>query len=299
MDLIKIGRYIAGKRKQLGMTQRQLAERLGMSDKSVSKWERGVCLPDVSVYSELCLILGISIHEFLAGEDIPRENLIQKSEENIIGVTTDSKHKQDRLKIVIGVLLILSVLLISVSCIVVYHEKKPENRSAPVAQDSIEMETAKLFSGPDGAHIYKFTTTDEYKRLHLYVSEYHSGELMDKRNMELGFESIGSSESGAILIFPDFKNYMVKIVISAGGSKLSAELPILEGVADREYYGRSATEIREETAVRYDEEQPLAALIYDDDEMHVIDIYDLVGGLTDSLAENDYVYYFSFEFCKE
>ena len=57
MDLIKIGKYIAGKRKELGMTQKQLAEKLGMSDKSVSKWERGVCLPDVSVYSDLCLIL--------------------------------------------------------------------------------------------------------------------------------------------------------------------------------------------------------------------------------------------------
>ena len=47
MDLVKIGKYIAGKRKELGLTQRQLADKLGMSDKSVSKWERGVCLPDV------------------------------------------------------------------------------------------------------------------------------------------------------------------------------------------------------------------------------------------------------------
>lgn len=57
MDLVKIGQYIAGKRKNLGMTQKQLAEKLGMSDKSVSKWERGICLPDVSIYSDLCLLL--------------------------------------------------------------------------------------------------------------------------------------------------------------------------------------------------------------------------------------------------
>ena len=57
MDLIKIGKYIAEKRKALGLTQKQLAEQLGMSDKSVSKWERGICLPDVSVYMELCGIL--------------------------------------------------------------------------------------------------------------------------------------------------------------------------------------------------------------------------------------------------
>ena len=59
MDLVKIGKYIAGKRKDLGMTQKQLAEKLGMSDKSVSKWERGVCLPDVSVYSELLSLIHI------------------------------------------------------------------------------------------------------------------------------------------------------------------------------------------------------------------------------------------------
>lgn len=75
MDLVKIGSYIAEKRKSLGMTQKQLAEKLGKSDKSVSKWERGICLPDVSVYLELCEILGISLNEFLAGEDIEVTNV--------------------------------------------------------------------------------------------------------------------------------------------------------------------------------------------------------------------------------
>ena len=65
MDLIKIGKYISGKRKELGLTQKQLAEKLDKSDKSVSKWERGICLPDVSVYMELCSILNITINEFL------------------------------------------------------------------------------------------------------------------------------------------------------------------------------------------------------------------------------------------
>lgn len=73
MDLIRIGQYIAGKRKALGLTQKQLAEKLGVSDKSVSKWERGVCLPDVSLYTELCAALGIGINEFLSGDDIGRK----------------------------------------------------------------------------------------------------------------------------------------------------------------------------------------------------------------------------------
>ena len=90
MDLIKIGKYIAEKRKALGLTQKQLAEQLGMSDKSVSKWERGICLPDVSVYMELCGILGISMNEFLAGEDISEENIVKISEDNLIQVAKDS-----------------------------------------------------------------------------------------------------------------------------------------------------------------------------------------------------------------
>ena len=75
MDTAKIGRYIAEKRKRAKLTQRQLADKLGKSDKSVSKWERGICLPDVSVYMELCEILEISVNEFLAGEDISEESV--------------------------------------------------------------------------------------------------------------------------------------------------------------------------------------------------------------------------------
>jgi hypothetical protein len=67
----------------------------------------------------------------------------------------------------------------------------------------------------------------------------------------------------------------------------------------REYYGRSAAEIVGKTDIRYNEEQGLLALIYDNDQMRVLDINDLMNGQTDSLRENDYVYYFSFEFCKE
>lgn len=114
MDLVKIGKYIASKRRQLGMTQRQLAEKLGMSDKSVSKWERGVCLPDVSVYSDLCQILGISLNEFLAGEDIAQDSFVQKSEANIISVIRNSKQKQRFLKSIIAVLLVISIAGLSV-----------------------------------------------------------------------------------------------------------------------------------------------------------------------------------------
>lgn len=300
MDLIKIGKYIAGKRKELGMTQKQLAEKLGMSDKSVSKWERGVCLPDVSVYSDLCLILGISINEFLAGEDIAQENIERKSEENIIGVATDSKHKQRRLKAVICALLIISILAVSVIGAALYRANKPMNFIAPVSEDSVEMQTVKLLAGSGGANVYKFTTTDEYNRLNIYISEYQAGELVNKERMELGFEGIGSPKNGEIIIVPDYEHAVIKLVISTDeGSKFSTELPIMEGVEDKEYYGRSESRIEGETKILYDIEQPLVGMIYDNDEMYVIDLYDLLSGETDSLSKNDYMYLFSYEFSKE
>lgn len=298
MDLIKIGRYIADKRKGLGMTQRQLAEKLGMSDKSVSKWERGVCLPDVSVYSELCQLLEISIHEFLAGEDIPQENIMQKAEENIIDVTADSKKKQNKLKAIICILVISSFLVLSALGIAVYLENRPQNFLAPVAQDSIEMETAKLFAGIDGAYIYHFTATDEYDSIRIHISEYHAGKLVN-HGIILSLGNMDSPEHGSILIFPDFENFVVKIVVSAGGSTGSSEIHILENVADRRYYGRSATGIQESTDIRYGEEQPLVALIYDNDIMSVPPIDNLLDENLWILEENDYVYCFSFEFCRE
>ena len=109
-----IGKHIAEKRKALGLTQKQLAHKLNMSDKSVSKWERGICLPDVSVYLELCEILDMSINEFLAGEEIPAEKLAEKSADNLLQVTKDSKNRQKFLKRIIAALIIVTCCRIGI-----------------------------------------------------------------------------------------------------------------------------------------------------------------------------------------
>ena len=298
MDLIKIGKYIAGKRKSLGMTQKQLAEKLGMSDKSVSKWERGVCLPDVSVYKELCSILGISLNEFLAGEDIAQENMIQKSETNIIEVIRDNINKQKCLKVMKCILVFIFICVVSVIGFTIYRLKKPQNFITPLAEDSIEMQTAKLLAGPDGAFIYKFITTDEYKKLRLHIHRYESGRLSNQDKVEIGFEDIGSPKSGEIVMVPDFDNYVIKLIISGDGNKLSTEIPILENVEDREYYGRSATEIQNIVDIRYNKQQPLIAFLYDDETMSVPALDDLINSQTEFISNNDYVYYVAFEFCK-
>ena len=298
MDLIKIGKYIAGKRKSLGMTQKQLAEKLGMSDKSVSKWERGVCLPDVSVYKELCSILGISLNEFLAGEDIAQENLIQKSETNIIEVIKDNINKEKCLKVMKYILLVISIFALSVLGFAIYRLKKPQNYISPVAKDSIEIQTAELLAGPDGAFVYKFITTDEYKKLRLHIYRYESGKLIDQDKVEMGFEDISSPQSGEIVMVPDFNNYVIKLIISGDGNKLSTEFPVLENVEDKEYYGRAATEIKNVVDIKYNKQQPLIAFVYDNDEMNVPTLDDFINSQTDFLSKNDYVYYVAFEFCK-
>ena len=298
MDLIKIGTYIAGKRKTLGMTQKQLAEQLGMSDKSVSKWERGICLPDVALYAELCQILGISINEFFAGEDITKEDLMQKSEENIIGVAKESKQKQKRLRSMLCLMLAVSVLVLSAGGIILYRSNGPQNVIAPVDQESVEMKTVELLSGVDGAFMYQYVTTDSYASLKIFVSEYHSGKLIQKEPVLLGHEEIGSPKHGTVLIVPDFDHFTVKIIIADDASKFSTEIPILERVEDRAYYGRSASEITRKTDVVYNKEQPLVALVYGKNQVRSIDLHDVTNGTSEALAENDYVYYFSFEFCK-
>ena len=234
----------------------------------------------------------------MAGEDIAQENMIQKSETNIIEVIKDNINKQKCLKAMKYILLVISIFAVSVIGFSIYRLKKPQNYISPVAKDSIEMQTAELLAGPDGAFVYKFITTDEYKKLRLHIYRYESGKLSDQDKVEMGFEDIGSPKSGEIVMVPDFDNYVIKLIISGGGSRLSTEIPILENVENREYYGRTATEIKNVVDIRYDKQQPLIAFVYDNDEMSVPTLDDFINSQTDFLSKNDYVYYVAFEFCK-
>lgn len=115
MDQIKIGKFIAENRHALGLTQAQLAEKLTVSDKSVSKWERGVCLPDASLYFPLCETLGITVNELFAGERLPEpEAALKSSEQIIVTVAADSGRTEKRLRRLRIVFWILLILLTAV-----------------------------------------------------------------------------------------------------------------------------------------------------------------------------------------
>ena len=93
MDQIKIGKFIAECRKNANLTQMQLSEKLGITDKAISKWERGISMPDTSIMLELCDILGISVNELLSGEKIQMENNDQKNEQLLLDMAKELEKK--------------------------------------------------------------------------------------------------------------------------------------------------------------------------------------------------------------
>lgn len=195
MDTVKIGKYIAQKRKNLGLTQREIAEQLGMSDKSVSKWERGVCLPDVSVYMELCRIIGISLNEFIAGEDIEQVELQEKSEQNILDVTEDGNYKKRRLKAIIAVLVCICVAVTSLSGYLLWKRFHVEtNYIEPFDENSAEMRILKLVdAGP--FVLYKFSTDKNISQATVMITCYEKGEKKYKHDvMTYGFKSDNFSD---------------------------------------------------------------------------------------------------------
>lgn len=97
MEPTRIGRFIAERRKALGLTQRQLAERLAVSDKAVSKWETGRGLPDVLLMPPLCAVLGITVNDLLSGERVGEGDYRKKAEENMMELMRENAENRQRL----------------------------------------------------------------------------------------------------------------------------------------------------------------------------------------------------------
>lgn len=118
MNQVKVGKYISLKRKELGLTQKALAELIDVTDKSVSKWERGNGLPDVTRLKPLCDALNVNLNELIAGEDIDESVRSQKTEENIMNLIKENENQKNegkRLYIIGVVLTLIAVGLLGVS----------------------------------------------------------------------------------------------------------------------------------------------------------------------------------------
>ena len=110
MDQLKIGKFIAECRKRENLTQMQLAEKLGITDKAISKWERGIAMPDLSAMLELCDILGISVNELLSGEKISMENNNQKNEQLLLDMAKELEKKNKTIWNAMWIIMTVSIL---------------------------------------------------------------------------------------------------------------------------------------------------------------------------------------------
>ena len=122
MDQAKIGRFIAERRKNAGLTQMQLAEKLNITDRAVSKWETGKSMPDTSLMLELCDELKISVNDLLSGEVVSMEKYNVKMEQNLLEMVRQKESADKRLlsmEIFIGVLVMAVFLALAfVACFV-------------------------------------------------------------------------------------------------------------------------------------------------------------------------------------
>lgn len=118
MDQIKIGAFIAEIRKGKKLTQKQLAEQLNISDKTISKWECGKGLPEVSLMLPLCEILEINVNELLAGEKLSMDNYHEKAEENMMNLLKEKAESKKRL-IISFIIAITSAITLTIFVVLV------------------------------------------------------------------------------------------------------------------------------------------------------------------------------------
>ena len=295
MDLIKIGKYIAFKRKEQGLTQKQLAEKLNMSDKSVSKWERGICLPDVSVYLELCKILDISINEFLAGEDIPKETIEQKAEENIIQITKDNKNKQKYLKKIIRLLIVMLVVFIFITSIFIYKKlTQPQNYIEPYLEKSTEMQTANMLSNhPGNILLFHYNSKKDFDSLTMYLTQYQKGKKISDKEICTFYNNPSKGiNTGNIALVVDYEASTLKIIDAFEDGYYVAEgISFLENISHYDVWDYN--QIEEKTSIKYGKKQMLVALSYGKNHVTSLPIKELE---TNKKIKNDYTCILSIKF---
>ncbi len=117
MDQVKTGKFIAERRRALGLTQRELAEKLSVSDKTISKWECGKGLPEVSLMLPLCELLSINVNELLTGEMLDDVSYKEHAEENMMRLIDE--RKENKRKLILEVVVVLITLLAGATLVMV------------------------------------------------------------------------------------------------------------------------------------------------------------------------------------
>ena len=126
MDQLKIGKFISLKRKEKNITQCELAEMLGISDRAISKWENGICMPDVSNIPELCSILGITINDLFSGYVVDMKEIDKQMENNLLELAKQKEEADKKLlsteTFMTSVTIVFYVALVLIASFVDMHD---------------------------------------------------------------------------------------------------------------------------------------------------------------------------------
>lgn len=121
LDQVRTGRFIQSLRKEQGLTQRKLAEKLSISDKTVSKWETGNGLPEVSLMLPLCGELGINVNELLSGERLSAADYQSKAEENMMALLKEKEENRKKIKLSVFTGVTSTVVLVTLILVVAFY----------------------------------------------------------------------------------------------------------------------------------------------------------------------------------
>ena len=215
MNQQKTGRYIAEKRKLHNMTQAQLAARLGVSDKAVSKWERGISLPDVSKYQELCEVLEVSLNELFAGEDLREDRIAAQSELNLMEVLRlEASRKKQLLSVIAVAVLCVCVIVAGYIANLNLGEKENDNRLGQLKYGITSGDERYTHYTSDGEPIVG-VTVDENNNAHISKKTYWN---LDDRTELTVTEAWCSSHEEAAAEDSDYKYRSSHDITAEAGS---------------------------------------------------------------------------------
>ena len=178
MNQEKIGRFIAKARKEKGYTQEQLAEKLGVSNRTVSRWENGKNMPDVSLFESLCEALDITVNELLAGETIEKEKIETVSEQNMMALSRHLERKS-KIKMLLeaGVFILVFLLIVAMNILEdnktfmtnIYRSDYCDNVQISVPKFSYYRSTAGL-----DTYYVKLKTLKQTDEIDVFIDRYLS-----------------------------------------------------------------------------------------------------------------------------
>lgn len=173
MNTVEVGRFIAELRKEKELTQKQLAENLGVTDKAVSKWETGKCYPDIETIEKLSIIFDVSINEILSGKKINPENIQENADKNIVLALKNTKRVKQKGQIIILILGIISFIFGVISLIQVLNSEDYDH----ISLEMYSTNNSSVFNEISSAIYKEFYISSETVCTESYIRYDSSGDI--------------------------------------------------------------------------------------------------------------------------